>query len=154
LAADGPAAVSGSTEKLTADALAPIVDQAFAMWAASGLNQAELQRLESVQVRVADLEGARLGEAQDTTITLDVDAAGYGWFVDTTPEDSNEFSQRVSDGLLADATGPAADRMDLLTAVFHELGHVLGHDDEYADLLAEDIMNGHLRVGVRRLLYD
>jgi hypothetical protein len=41
--------------------------------------------------------------------------------------------------------------MDLLTAVVHELGHVLGHDDHYADLLAGDVMNGQLRVGIRKL---
>ena len=151
LAVGGLAMAADGAEKLTSDALAPIVDQAAAAWAASALDQAELQRLASVQVLIADLPGARLGEASGTTITLDVDAAGYGWFVDATPEANEEFEPQAPGGLLADASGPAAERMDLLTAVMHELGHVLGHGDLDDDLLSNDVMNGWLPAGVRRM---
>jgi hypothetical protein len=151
LAAGGQAMVSKGTEKLTIDVLTPIVDQASAVWAASGLDQAELQRLASVQVGIADLPGARLGEALGTMITLDVDAAGHGWFIDATPEANEEFSPQPTGGLLADTSGPAAERMDLLTVVMHELGHVLGHSDQYDDLFSNDVMNGWLPAGVRRV---
>ena len=149
LAAGGHATAYGA-ERLTSDALTPIVEQATAVWAASGLDQEELQRLASVQVLVGDLPGAQLGEASGTTITLDVDAAGYGWFVDATPGANEEFVPQASGSLLADADSSAAERMDLLTAVMHELGHVLGHGD-LDDLLANDVMNGWLPAGVRRL---
>jgi hypothetical protein len=151
LARGGPAVSSEAAEELTRDALAPIVDQALAMWAAAGLDDAELQRLQNVQVRIADLPGARLGEALGTTITMDADAAGYGWFIDATPTANEEFGPQVSQGFLADTHGPAADRIDLMTAVLHEMGHVLGHGDEYDGMFLDDVMNGRLPAGVRRL---
>jgi hypothetical protein len=40
--------------------------------------------------------------------------------------------------------------MDLLTAVMHELGHVLGYED--VDPAAEDLMSETLDTGVRHLL--
>ena len=43
--------------------------------------------------------------------------------------------------------GLPAQRMDLLTALLHEVGHVLGHDHELEGLLAES-----LAAGVRKQL--
>ena len=40
---------------------------------------------------VADLSGGLLGEAIGTTILIDSNAAGYGWFVDPTPASDEEF---------------------------------------------------------------
>lgn len=42
--------------------------------------------------------------------------------------------------------------MDLLTAVMHELGHVLGFDDDYSNPDSNDLMNGWLEEGKRRTL--
>jgi hypothetical protein len=42
----------------------------------------------------------------------------------------------------------ALDRIDLLTVVEHELGHVVGFDD--LDALSDKLMSGLLDVGVRR----
>ena len=39
--------------------------------------------------------------------------------------------------------------MDLLTAVMHELGHVLGHDDLDAASHPTDLMSESLSVGIR-----
>jgi hypothetical protein len=39
----------------------------------------------SVQFRVADLPGGAVGQTTGTTITLDDNATGYNWFIDTTP---------------------------------------------------------------------
>ena len=76
--------------------------------------------------------------ASPAAILIDSDAAGHGWFVDATPGEDGEFG---ADGLaLEPAAGPSG-RIDLLTALMHELGHQAGldHDqsesDEHAFLL-------------------
>ena len=101
-----------------------------------------------IQVIITDLPGARLGEADGTTIYLDVNAAGHGWFVDSTPGDNSEFGQAGGDTLTAGAGTGAQGRMDLLTVLLHEIGHVIGfeHDDGLA------VMDESLIVGQRVLL--
>ena len=71
-----------------------------------------------------DLPGSFLGMADDGVIWLDRDAAGYCWSFTTEP-----------------------DRVDLLTVVTHELGHLLGfeHGDE------DDLMGETLGLGERHL---
>jgi hypothetical protein len=97
-----------------------------------------------VRFAVADLPGAELGREEGGTITLDADAAGHGWFVDPTPADSSEFRRRLADGALAATPGSAAyGRMDLLTAVNHELGHRLGFDH------GDGLMGEELEAGTR-----
>lgn len=58
-----------------------MLDQAIAGWIAAGIGDSQIARLEGLQVGIADLSGARLGEQYGNTITLDVNAAGCGWFV-------------------------------------------------------------------------
>ena len=45
----------------------------------------------------------------------------------------------------------AAGRVDLLTAIEHEIGHRLGLDDSYAETDRDSIMYGYLTVGERRV---
>jgi hypothetical protein len=119
-----------------------------------------LALLRFVDVRVADLDGLRLGQAFGNTITLDVNAAGHGWFLDPTPQDNSEFhsvnppseirNPQSPALLLAAGDSAAAGHMDLLTVVPHELGHVLGLADDYSDPTSADLMTGWLDVGLRR----
>jgi hypothetical protein len=120
--------------KLDLMALKPIVNEAVARWTASG---AERTLLEGVQVTIGDLNGPQLGLASGMQITLDDDAAGWGWFVDGTPDSDLEFVRRGNQG--------EQHRMDLLTVVMHELGHVLGYDHDDYGVMAET-----LAAGVRR----
>ena len=109
--------------------LQPLLQQALGLWTQAGLTQVQTQRLAQIQVSVIDLPAVQLGWAEGLQINIDTDAGGRGWFVDDTPGDASEF---VIDGdglrIAASSAGPAFGRVDLLTVMVHEVGHVLGFD--------------------------
>jgi hypothetical protein len=99
-------------------------------------------------IEIVDLPGDLLGWATPGRIQIDVDAAGHGWFVDPTPYEDTEFEARNESASLAARVGSEAEnRVDLLTAVMHELGHLSGEMDETSD----NLMGGLLWLGTRRL---
>jgi large repetitive protein len=130
---------------VTASALQPLVSEAVAHWAAAGLSADALSSMANVKVVLTDLPGSYLGLADGNTIYIDRDAAGYGWFVDPTPQLNEEFAA-TANGQLRAVDSRAVDHIDLLTVVEHELGHTLG----LADSSLDDLMNGTLGTGVRR----
>ena len=67
--------------------------------------------------------------------------------MDATPDDSVEFE--ASELAVRQAIDPeVVERVDLLSVVRHELGHVIGLED--LDALAENLMSSHLDTGERR----
>jgi hypothetical protein len=104
------------------------------------------EALSGVEVKVVDLSGGTLGRAVPGTIYLDVNAAGYGWFVDSTPFDHSEFTVESQLSLIALPESAAAGRIDLWTVILHELGHLAGYEHE-----AEGVMEETLAPGVRKL---
>jgi hypothetical protein len=125
--------------------LAPIVEEAILWWQGNGIDEASLAKLYAVQFWVTDLAGTDLGLCSGNTIFLDRDAAGWGWFIDATPNQDEEY---VGRGRQQKAITPeAVDRIDLLSVVTHELGHVLGFDDVHSNA---DIMGETLSAGIRR----
>jgi hypothetical protein len=130
-----------SVPPLTEEMLAPIVDAALDRWSevVAG-EQDKLALLDRVDVQVADFTGLTLGVADRTSILIDSDAAGWGWYVDQTPYDDTEFTM---------VGGDDDDQMDLLTTVMHEIGHVLGYEDEPAG--SEALMSELLDTGERYL---
>src|SRR5262249_11913923 len=131
----GPVRHPAAVAPLTQDQLRPILDEAVARWTAAG---ADPTALRSVGVQVVDLAGGYLGWTSGSTIKLDRDAAGYGWFIDPTRRDDREFDRKGDQG--------EQGRMDLLTVLMHEMGHALGlkHDDH-------GVMRETLAPGTRRL---
>lgn len=133
---DVPAATPtlGGTTPTAADVEA-LKTAAIAQFAQAGLDEAGLAVLESTSVSLTDLRGNLLGLATGSTVLIDSDAAGYGYFVDATPEEDLEFQT---------ANSPALGRVDLLTVIVHELGHVLGLEHDDAGVMAD-----RLALGVR-----
>ncbi len=132
LAASSPTGTP-ATETRTVGAVQPLVNEATSRWKAAG---ADVSALKNLDVRIANLGGSTLGRASGHTIWLDDNAAGWGWFVDATPRDDSEFFRRGDQG--------EEHRMDLLTVVMHELGHLLQQDHD-----ADGVMAATLGAGVR-----
>jgi hypothetical protein len=117
-----------------ANALLP---EAFARWQAAGVDTSALA---GIDIRIADLGGATLGLADEVhhTIWVDDNAAGWGWFVDPTPWDDSEFTTPGNQG--------EQNRMDLLTVLDHELGHLLGFAHATTGVMEESVTPGTRRM--------
>ncbi|MGF6429211.1 cadherin domain-containing protein [Bradyrhizobium elkanii] len=139
---------------LTQSQLDSVVSAAIAQWAKAGASSDQLAALHAVTFSIADLVGQTVGEEGAGHITIDIDAAGHGWFVDPTPSDNSEFKLALNASgtdLLTDPSTAAAGHLDLLTTVVHELGHVLGLPDLTSSSNATDLMYIGLADGERRL---
>ena len=128
---------------LTSSELAQIVPEAIAGWElVTSAEQSEA--LQGISFVIVDLPGSQLGWATSDTIYIDVDAAGQGWFVDATPQSDEEYA--LVQGVLCAVDLPASDGVDLLTVLYHELGHTLGLSD--LDSVGS-LMSSKLLPGVR-----
>jgi hypothetical protein len=143
-------AAAPSDGVITQAQLAPIVAAATERWSAA-LGGSVAGAIGKVVFTVLDLKGDALAQTVGNVVVIDADAAGFGWFVDATPKDDKEFPTKSGNGeLRAQAGSLALGRIDLLTVVMHELGHVLGFEHTAAGL-APDVMTGSLLPGLRRL---
>ena len=79
------------------------------------------------EIVFADLPGNAVGQTIGNTITLDINAAGHGWFIDPTPGVNEEYVATSNPNeWVARVGSEASGKMDLLTVLTHEAGHVLG----------------------------
>ncbi len=137
---------------LTAANLQPILAAARQRWAGTGLTSEQLAVMDSLRFEVTDLAGWYLGASSGRVVQLDRRATGYGWFIDPTPMDDEEFAGPVSKTSADTAPHRApAGRIDLLTTVLHEMGHAAGLADAYEAGSRDNLMHGFLTVGERRL---
>lgn len=123
---------SNSVEhSLTATDYQPLVAESLRRWDAAGVDTSALVGL---NIQVANLGGTTLGLASGNTIWLDDNAAGWGWFIDSTPSDDSEFIGTDDQG--------AMQSMDLLSVLMHEMGHLLGYDHDDEGVMAESLAAG------------
>lgn len=145
------AATAAASTAITKDQLTPIVAEAAARWSALVGAPSVDAALRKIVFEIVDIKGLALAQTVGNVVLIDQNAAGHGWFVDATPAGDSEFTIRASAGeLRAQSSSPALARIDLLTVVMHELGHVLGfhHNTSTA---APDVMTISLSLGLRRL---
>jgi hypothetical protein len=170
------------THDLTSD-LDRIYSTARSIWHTNtdlNLNFA-ITNLPTGQLAEATITGYdNLGRPNTATITIDDDANGVGWFIDSTPEDNSEFTG-MDNYLQANPNSAAYGKYDLLTTILHEMGHTLGIINGYSEfdkrtrdnkfitdtgveitltpdgshldstLYPYDLMNTTLKTGVRKL---
>jgi RHS repeat-associated protein len=131
--------------------LARVIEAAISSWSAAGATGEQIAALWSLSIAVVELPDNLLALTLPGVIYLDADAAGHGWFVDPTPETSEEYTWLDDEGWLADVPGSAADHIDLLSVLAHEFGHVLGADDAVDADGPDHVMASRLPASVRRL---
>jgi subtilisin-like proprotein convertase family protein len=139
LDAGPPAPAGAQAVPLSSRELGPIVHSAVALWEAAGITAAQDAALKAADVELTDLPAGYLGLTADR-VWIDATADGYGWYIGPIFADDAHLRRP---GQLQ--TGG---KMDLLTVVAHELGHVLGLEDNQD---AGDLMAETLSLGVRRL---
>ena len=124
----------GSQQQAAAPVSAGVLNlaasHAIDFWSAEGATSSQIASLRATPIHIADLPGHYLGAASLAGgIWLDGDAAGHGWYVGVGGVTSHAIGSQV----------------DLLSAVTHEMGHVIGleHGNDHG------VMRSHLDVGIR-----
>jgi hypothetical protein len=127
------------------------VAAALARLEQDGVPAALVDQLARSSYGIGRLPGDLLGLADQSSgrVLLDEDAAGLGWFVDPTPSSDEEFGP-------AGSGGEAEGRMDLLTVVLHEMGHLAGLPDQDSpgtDLMAPTLSAGERHIAILDTLF-
>lgn len=150
MAAGGASVVGRGALAVTENELMATARESIRRYLSSGLSEDKALLLGAMSLQVSDLGEGQLGSTVGTTVFIDRDGAGYGWYVDATAADDVEFRPATGSELIAASGGGADDRMDLLTVVMHEMGHILGNPHIEGRF---NLMSDSLTAGVRRLAH-
>lgn len=90
-----------------------VVQRAIRFWAQHGATGDQIAQLQQTDLTITDLAGGMLAGTDGQQVWVDSDAAGHGW------------SSRLA--------GVLPGRVDLLSTVVHEFGHLLGLDHDHLD---------------------
>ena len=141
--ADG--AIGGTVTLAQVEAMGKVAE---GIWDSTGLSQAQISAIDHIAYQVAPLSNGALGLEAGESITISPDAAQYGWYVDATPTSNAEYTSVTATSFVAPTGSDAAGGVDLLTALLHEQGHVLGLDHVSNP---NDLMYANIQEGERRL---
>lgn len=151
---DGNSADQTNATSLPKEALtSTVLPAAIERWRQAGISANDLARLQAVTFEVVDLPDGQLATSASTHVRLDGTAAGYGWFLDPTPMDDQEFDLPVparelqsTEYGLAHGSG-----VDVLTVVMRELGAVYLQGNAVVPKQLRPLMQNTLSPSVRRL---
>ena len=126
------------------EAMAKVAER---IWESTGLTPGQISALDNIAYQVAPLANGAVGLEAGESVTISPDAAEYGWFVNATPTSNEEYTALTATSFVAQ-TGDAACGVDLLTALLHEQGHVLGleHVSNQSDVMYATIKEGERRL--------
>jgi len=108
-----------------ADRLDVLRDAAIARWIAAGATARQIELLQTTELEISDLPGGLLSQFTKGVVYVDVNAAGQGWSIDSTPTDDTEY-EAIGDRLTAIDEAMVSDGIDLVTVLAYELGQALG----------------------------
>lgn len=151
LATPGKAMASTASPPLNEAQLHVAVQGALARLRANGVAPNVLAVLSSIHFTVGTLSGSELAMSHVIThqVVVSATAAGFGWFVDQTPLQDQEFTS-VGGAQIAKNNSPVAGHMDLLTVLLHEMGHFAGWTELDPILHPDALMALTLAAGTRR----
>jgi HYR domain/Bacterial Ig domain len=148
----GQAPKDDSVRKLSQAELNWMAQAAIERWRQAGISTEDLARLQALTFELADLPEGQLSSINGTQVKVDETAAGYGWFVDQTPQEDGEFLVPVPGRELQTTEySPAHGKMDLLTVLMRELGTVYLQGNRRVPKALRPLMEPTLSPGVRRL---